>query len=166
MESFVLRSGRHPSNSRHTRWTDSWGKASCGDHQRPHDTTQLRFRFLHRRSSQVAVECGTQCAASAWHPADRGCTTRAEQRRVRSPKARRRRQTRLRDCALPSCSKTEKTVSEFKLCAECRLQVYCCLEHQALDWKAHKKACEEKEAARRAEEKADDEGTGGGSAAA
>ena len=64
----------------------------------------------------------------------------------------------LRDCALPSCSKTEKTVKEFSLCAGCRSQVYCCLEHQALDWKAHKKACKEKEAARLAEERADDEG--------
>ena len=58
----------------------------------------------------------------------------------------------LRDCALPSCSKTEKTVKEFSLCAGCRSQVYCCLEHQALDWKAHKKVCKEKQAARLAEE--------------
>ena len=65
----------------------------------------------------------------------------------------------LRDCALPSCAKTEKTVKEFSLCAGCRSQVYCCLEHHALDWKAHKMACRE-EAARRAEEEADDKGTG------
>ena len=58
----------------------------------------------------------------------------------------------LRDCALPSCSKTEKTVKEFAGCSGCRTVVYCCLEHQALDWKAHKKACREKEAARLAEE--------------
>ena len=66
----------------------------------------------------------------------------------------------LRDCALPSCAKTEKTVKEFSLCAGCRSQVYCCLEHQALDWKAHKKECKEREEARRAEKEADDEGTG------
>ena len=72
----------------------------------------------------------------------------------------------LRDCALSSCAKTEKTVKEFSLCAGCRSQVYCCLEHQALDWKAHKTACTEKEAARRAEEEAEDEGTGGGAAKA
>ena len=66
----------------------------------------------------------------------------------------------LRDCALPSCAKTERTVKEFSLCAGCRAQVYCCLEHQALDWKAHKKACREKEAARRAEEAAEGEGRG------
>ena len=71
----------------------------------------------------------------------------------------------LRDCALPSCSKTEKSVKEFSLCAGCHSQVYCCLEHQALDWKAHKKACRE-EAARRAAEEADDEATGGGAATA
>ena len=63
----------------------------------------------------------------------------------------------LRDCALPSCAKTEKTVKEFAGCSGCRSVVYCCLEHQALDWKAHKKACREKEAARlAAEEEADD----------
>ena len=70
----------------------------------------------------------------------------------------------LRDCALPSCAKTERTVKEFSLCAGCRSQVYCCLEHQALDWKAHKKACREREAARLAEEEADDEGVGVGAA--
>ena len=70
----------------------------------------------------------------------------------------------LRDCAFPSCDKTEKTVKEFSLCAGCRSQVYCCLEHQALDWKTYKKECKEKEAARRAEEEADNEETGGAAA--
>ena len=60
----------------------------------------------------------------------------------------------LRDCAHPSCSKTEKTVKEFAGCSGCRSVVYCCLEHQVLDWKAHKKACREKEAARLAAEEA------------
>ena len=64
----------------------------------------------------------------------------------------------LRDCALPSCSKTEKTVKEFAGCSGCRSVVYCCLEHQALDWRVHKKACREREAARlAAEEEAEDE---------
>ena len=71
----------------------------------------------------------------------------------------------LRDCALPSCSKTEKTVKEFSLCAGCRAQVYCCLEHQALDWKAHKKACKEKEAARLAAEAAEDDADAAGGVA-
>ena len=70
----------------------------------------------------------------------------------------------LRDCALPSCAKTEKTVKEFAGCSGCRSVVYCCLEHQALDWRAHKKACREKEAARLAEEEAR-LGTGGGATA-
>ena len=61
----------------------------------------------------------------------------------------------LRDCALPSCVKTEKTVKEFAGCSGCRSVVYCCLEHQALDWRAHKKACRETEAARIAEEEAE-----------
>ena len=72
----------------------------------------------------------------------------------------------LRDCALPSCSKTEKTVKEFAGCSGCRSVVYCCLEHQALDWRAHKKACREKEAARLAAEEMADEEAGGGAAAA
>ena len=72
----------------------------------------------------------------------------------------------LRDCALPSCAKTEKTVKEFSLCAGCRSQVYCCLEHQALDWKAHKKECREKEAARLAEEEAEEEEPGAGAVTA
>ena len=73
----------------------------------------------------------------------------------------------LRDCALPSCSKTEKTVKEFAGCSGCRSVVYCCLEHQALDWRAHKKACREKEAARLAAEKeAEDDEKGEGAAAA
>ena len=70
----------------------------------------------------------------------------------------------LRSCALPSCDKTEKTVKEFAGCSGCRSVVHCCLEHQALDWRAHKKACKEKEAARRAEAEAE-EGAGGGAAA-
>ena len=37
----------------------------------------------------------------------------------------------LRDCALSSCAKTEKTVKEFAGCSGCRSVVYCCLEHQA-----------------------------------
>ena len=44
----------------------------------------------------------------------------------------------LRDCALSSCAKMEKTVKEFAGCSGCRSVVYCCLEHQALDWRAHK----------------------------
>ena len=75
----------------------------------------------------------------------------------------------LRDCALPSCSKTEKTVKEFAHRSGCRSVVYCCLEHQALNWRAHKKACRKKEAAWRAAEEAEqgaEECPGGGAGAA
>ena len=58
----------------------------------------------------------------------------------------------LRDCALTSCAKTEKTVKEFAHCFGCRSVVYCCAEHQGLHWTKHKKACREKEAARLAVE--------------
>ena len=71
----------------------------------------------------------------------------------------------LRDCALPSCSKTEKTVKEFAGCSDCRTVVYCCLEHQALDWRAHKKACREEEAARVADEGAEKDTDGGAASA-
>ena len=70
----------------------------------------------------------------------------------------------LRDCALPSCSKTKQTVKEFAGCSGCRTVVYCCLEHQALDWRAHKKACREEAAARLADELAA-MGTGSGATA-
>ena len=72
----------------------------------------------------------------------------------------------LRDCALPSCSKTERTVKEFAGCSGCRSVVYCCLEHHALDWRAHKKACREKEAARLAAEEGAGEEAGAEAAAA
>ena len=71
----------------------------------------------------------------------------------------------LRDCALPPCSKTETTVKEFAGCSGCRSVVYCCLEHQALDWRAHKKACREMEAARLAAEESVDDETGAAGAA-
>ena len=58
----------------------------------------------------------------------------------------------LRDCALPSCAKTEKTVKEFAHCSGCRSVVYCCAEHQGLDWPKHRKACNKKQAERLAEE--------------
>ena len=70
----------------------------------------------------------------------------------------------LRDCALPFCSKTEKTVKEFAGCSGCRTVVYCCLEHQALDWRAHKKVCREEEAARLAEEGYEKDTSGGATA--
>ena len=72
----------------------------------------------------------------------------------------------LRDCALPSCSKAEMTVKEFAGCSGCRSVVYCCLEHQALDWRAHKKACRVKEAAQlAAAEEVDNEASTGAATA-
>ena len=71
----------------------------------------------------------------------------------------------LRDCALPSCSKTEKTVKEFAHCSGCRSVVYCCAEHQGLHWTKHKKACREKEAARLAAEEGGDGAEGAGASA-
>ena len=64
----------------------------------------------------------------------------------------------LRECALPSCAKTEKTVKEFAHCSGCRSVVYCCAEHQGLDWTKHKKACRAKQAELLAAEEADKEG--------
>ena len=72
----------------------------------------------------------------------------------------------LRDCALPTCSKTERTVKEFAHCSGCRSVVYCCAEHQGLHWTKHKKACREKEAARLAAEEGEEGAAGAGVAAA
>ena len=72
----------------------------------------------------------------------------------------------LRDCALPFCSKTEKTVREFAHCSGCRSVVYCCAEHQGLDWTKHKKACRKKQAELLAAEDGGDGATGAGGAAA
>ena len=72
----------------------------------------------------------------------------------------------LRDCALPSCSKTEQTVKEFAHCSGCRSVVYCCTEHQGLDWTKHKKACRKKQAELLAAEEGGDDETGAGGAAA
>ena len=49
--------------------------------------------------------------------------------------------TGLRSCALPGCGAMEAHPAHFKSCAACRMVVYCCREHQAADWSAHKKAC-------------------------
>lgn len=54
----------------------------------------------------------------------------------------------LRRCGLPSCDKQELTVHEFKLCAACKEERYCCEEHGALHWKAHKPECRKKVAAK------------------
>ena len=58
----------------------------------------------------------------------------------------------LRECALPSCAMTEKSVKEFAHCSGCRSVVYCCAEHQGLHWTKHKKACNKKQAEQLAEE--------------
>ena len=47
----------------------------------------------------------------------------------------------LRTCALASCGAREAHAAHVKVCAGCRRAVYCCREHQAADWRAHKAAC-------------------------
>ncbi len=47
----------------------------------------------------------------------------------------------LRHCALASCNAREAHPDHFKSCAACRKVEYCCKEHQAEDWPAHKAAC-------------------------
>ena len=56
----------------------------------------------------------------------------------------------LRECALPSCDKVERTVREFKQCSGCRSVWYCSPEHHTLDWGRHKKDCQKLDKARRA----------------
>lgn len=48
-------------------------------------------------------------------------------------------------CALASCACAEPSSGVFKMCSGCQSVAYCCLEHQAADWKAHKKVCREKQ---------------------
>ena len=66
----------------------------------------------------------------------------------------------LRECALPSCDKVERTVREFKQCSGCRCVWYCSPEHQMLDWGAHKKDCHQLDKARRAAMAAGGEASG------
>ena len=47
----------------------------------------------------------------------------------------------LRTCALASCGAREAHAAHFKVCSGCRRAAYCCREHQAADWRAHKAAC-------------------------
>ena len=54
----------------------------------------------------------------------------------------------LRECAWPSCDKVERTVREFKQCSGCRSVWYCSPEHHTLDWGAHKKDCQKRDARR------------------
>ena len=69
----------------------------------------------------------------------------------------------LRDCALPSCDKVERTVREFKQCSGCRSVWYCSPEHHTLDWGAHGKDCKTLHKARRVEMAASGEASGAGS---
>jgi hypothetical protein len=57
----------------------------------------------------------------------------------------------LRRCALETCGAREQHPSHFKSCGACRGVAYCCKEHQAADWPAHKAACK---AARKAMDQA------------
>ena len=56
--------------------------------------------------------------------------------------------SRRRCCALPGCGAVEARYLHFKRCAGCRAVVYCCLEHHAEGWPAHRRACK---AARKAQ---------------
>jgi hypothetical protein len=47
----------------------------------------------------------------------------------------------LRMCSLRSCGAREEQKGAFKACGACRGVVYCCKEHQAQHWPAHKAAC-------------------------
>jgi hypothetical protein len=46
----------------------------------------------------------------------------------------------LRCCALPACGAREPAPRTFKKCGRCGAVHYCCAEHQAADWRRHKRA--------------------------
>ena len=68
----------------------------------------------------------------------------------------------LRECALPSCDKVQRTVREFKQCSGCRSVWYCSPEHHTLDWGAHRKDWQKLDKARRAAMAAGGEASGDG----
>lgn len=48
-----------------------------------------------------------------------------------------------RHCDYPDCDNTDCDKSDFKKCSRCKAVCYCCVEHQKLHWKDHKKLCKE-----------------------
>ena len=97
-------------------------------------TEKTAKEFAHCTGCRSVVYCCAEHQALDWDAHKQACSDIIEHG--------------LRDCALPSCFNTEETVKEFAGCSGCRSVVYCCLEHQALDWRTHRKACREKDAAR------------------
>lgn len=57
-----------------------------------------------------------------------------------------------RSCALAACGALESHPAQFQTCSGCKAVVYCCREHQLVDWPSHKAACK---AARKAEPEED-----------
>ena len=55
-----------------------------------------------------------------------------------------------RRCALPECAAAEAHAAQFKRCAACNAAWYCCREHQASHWPAHKAECKAARKARAA----------------
>ena len=49
-------------------------------------------------------------------------------------------------CSNPACKKVETRFGQFNVCSACRSVYYCSRECQLADWKAHKKACKQKQA--------------------
>jgi hypothetical protein len=68
---------------------------------------------------------------------------------------------RLRGCGLGACRAREAHPAQFKLCSACKTVAYCCKQHQADGWAAHKAACK----AARSKAAADDAAPPGGVAA-
>ena len=60
----------------------------------------------------------------------------------------------LHGCALPSCRAREAHVFHFQRCAGCKIERYCCKEHQTTDWPRDKVACKAASAAAAREEAA------------
>ena len=55
-----------------------------------------------------------------------------------------------RSCALAACGALESHPAQFQTCGACKSVVYCCREHQLVDWPSHKAACKARKAEREA----------------
>ena len=45
------------------------------------------------------------------------------------------------ECSINTCEEIVNTYTNLAPCSRCQIVYYCCVEHQRLHWKEHKKIC-------------------------